>query len=212
MAERHHSPVGSHRKLSPHFNAPIHHEIAAFALFAKAERLKLADDLKRKRVVELAHIHIFVRDAGHRKSLLRRTAAHRAVYLAAAPCQAPSRRVLVGRPESVARPAENPDGLLRHVKSSLGTGEHHSASAFRGHGAIQQMEWVGHHARSQDVFGRERPSPTIDGIGMNMAVVAYGRRDGGQLLWRGAVEMHVPAGDEGELGSGEHAVGHHEFI
>ena len=74
------------------------------------------------------------------------------------------------------------------------------------------MEGVGDHAAVEDVLGGERPPPEVDGLGVDVAVVADGGGNSGEGLRSRAVDLHVPARDERELSGREHAEAHHEFV
>jgi hypothetical protein len=52
----------------------------------------------------------------------------------------------------------------------------------------------------------------VNGFGVLRPVVADGRSDDRQLFAGGAIPVHVPPGNQGELGGGEHSPGRHEFV
>ena len=61
-------------------------------------------------------------------------------------------------------------------------------------------------------LGLEGAAAAVDGVGVDVAVVADGGGDGGELLRRRAVRVHVAARDEGELGGGEESPGRDELV
>ena len=67
MAERHGPAVGGHRKVCAGSDVAVLDERAAFPGRAEAECLELPDDLERERIVELGHVDIAGREAGHGK-------------------------------------------------------------------------------------------------------------------------------------------------
>ena len=193
-------------------DVPVLDERAALARWAEAEGLELPDDLEREGIVELGHVDIAGREAGHREGGLRRAGAHETGRKGVgAGLKVPHRGHDVGRPERIAGPAEDPHGC-RAVTGTLGRGQDEGASTLGRGGAVQEMERVGNHPRGQDVSGRERSASVVDGFGVGVAVVADDGGDGGQLLGRGAVGEHVPSGHERELGCGEQPVSDDELV
>ncbi len=87
-----------------------------------------------------------------------------------------------------------------------------AAAALRRHGAVEEVERVGDHARGEDVVDGERAAAEVDGVGVHVPVVADGGGDRRHLLGRRAVHVHVAPGDEGELGRREQAPRHHELV
>src|SRR5207245_6630467 len=81
-----------------------------------------------------------------------------------------------------------------------------------GHGAVEEVVGVGDHARVQDFFAREGTFAIVDGLGVLMAVVADGGGDLGEVVGFGAVEVHVPPGDQRELGGGVEAPAGDELV
>ena len=74
------------------------------------------------------------------------------------------------------------------------------------------MERVGDHAAREDVLDGEGTPARIDRLRIGTAVVADDRSDVCHRLGGGAVQMHVAAGHQGELGGGEHAVRGDELV
>ena len=212
MAERHGPAVGGHRELCARSDVPVLDERSAFPGCAEAERLELPDDLERERIVELGHVDIAGREAGHRKGGPGRPGAHEPGRKGVGPgLKVPYRGDDVGRAEGVARTTEDPDGCLAFA-GPAGGGQDQSAAALRCHGAFEEMKGIGDHARGQNVRGRERSSSVVDRFGVGVTVGADHRRRGGHLLRRGAVGEHVPSGHERELGCGEQPVPDDELV
>ena len=214
VAERHHAAVGRDRVAPADLDGAVHHEVAALPLGAEPVGLELADDLERERVVELAHVDVGRAEPGHPERVLRGAPADVAVDQVGAPVAAEVERrwVLVRRAEVVGVAAEHVDRRLRAVGGAVAPGEHERAAPFGRHRAVEQVVRVGDHPAVEDVLGRERPAPVVHGVGMDMAVVADRRRDRRQRLGLRPVHVHVAAGDERELGRGEHAVRRDELV
>ena len=109
-------------------------------------------------------------------------------------------------------PPEDVDRRQPEVQGALGGGEEQGAAPFAGHGAVEKVEGVGDHARGQDVVACVRPAAIVDGLRVDVAVVADGRGDLRQVLGGGAVHGHVPAGDKGELQGGVHPEREDELV
>ena len=110
--------------LPPGSITAVDHEVAALALGAEPERLELADDLERERVVELAHVDVVGPEPRHRPRGLDRAAPDRAVdeIGATVAAEVPRRRVLVRRPEVVGVAAEHPDRVLARGRGAMSAG------------------------------------------------------------------------------------------
>ena len=109
VAERHHPAVGGDGELPTGLDGAAHHEVAALALGAEPERLELADDLERERVVELAHVDVGRARGPPARNASSRRAGRRAVHEVGSPVAAevPRRRVPVRGPAAVAVAAEH---------------------------------------------------------------------------------------------------------
>ena len=91
-------------------------------------------------------------------------------------------------------------------------GEDEGASALRGRRTVEEVERFGDDGRRQNVRRIERPPSVVDGLGVDVPVVAHDGGRGGQLLFAGAVRDHVAAGHEGELGGGEQPVAGDQLV
>ena len=194
VAERHQAAVGGHREPPAGRDAAVLHERAALSLGAEPERLELADDLERERVVELGHVHVIRTERRGAEHVLRGATSDVARRELGPTPHVPRRCDLVGRTERVAGPAEDPHRRRPQVAGPVGTGEHQPAAAFGGHRAVEEVERVRDHPRSEHVRRRERAAPGVHRLGVHVAVVADRRGDRRELLGGGAVHDHVPPG------------------
>ena len=117
----------------------------------------------------------------------------------------------VGRAERVAGATVDPD-RSRAVAGPLRLHQDDGAAALRRGGAVEQVEGIRHHARGQDVLGRERPASGVDRLGIVMTVGADHGRGRRHLFGRGAVGEHVAPRHERELGGSEQAVTDDELV
>ena len=149
MAEREQPAVGDERALAVDRDPPAHHEVPAFALLAEAERLELADQLERERVVELAHVDVGGAQTALRERALRGAAPAPAIAI-------PDRRRDVGHALALDRAAEQVDRLDAEVGGALGGGEHEPRAALGVDRAVEQVIGIGHHARREHVLRASR--------------------------------------------------------
>ena len=190
VAVRHDAAVGRHRVLTTRFDRAAGHEVAALTLAAEAERLELADDLERERVVELAHVDV---GRDRRPAVRKQSSAARrptVPFTRSGRRWPPSSHVggfLYAVPPLSPLPPRTYTGLPRHVGREIGAGEHDAASAFRRGRAVEEVERVGDHAAVEDVLRRERTTAAVDRAGVHVPVVADHRRDRRQRVGLGAV-------------------------
>ena len=164
-------------------HAAVGDERPAFALLAEAEPLERLQHHRRERVVDLADVDLFGRDA--RPLERERAAAGRGRLGEVVPlAHRGVRRRLAG--------AEHPHRLLRQVAGALLGGEHDRAAAVAADAAVQLGERVGDHPRALHVVDRDRVA--VVGLGIVRRVAARRHRDLGELLDRGAELVHVAAG------------------
>ena len=171
VAVRHHAAVGGDRVLPARLDRAAHHEVATLALAAEPERLELADDLERERVVELAHVDVGGPQPGGAERVLRGAPPDGAVHQVGAPVatELPRRRVLVRGPPLSLLPPRTYTGCCGRVGGEVGAGEHDAAPAFRRGRAVEEVERVGDHAAVEDVLRRERPAAVVDRLGVARA-------------------------------------------
>ncbi len=120
--------------------------------------------------------------------------------------------MLVGGTGVIDATAEDVDGLLAAVGGPVGRGQQQRAATLAGHGAIKEVERVGHHAGGQHVLDGERSPAVVGRFGVDVAVVANGGGHRGQMLGQGPVHLHVAPGDQGELQRRVHAEGDDKLI
>ena len=79
-------------------NVSVGDEGSAFALAAESERLQLANDLERERIVEFQHVHLVAPKSRVSERAVGGAGTHLTVHVIAAPAgQVPRGRVLIRR-------------------------------------------------------------------------------------------------------------------
>src|SRR5205085_8855574 len=131
---------------------------------AEAERLQLADDLEGERVIELGDVDVARAQPGGSEGVAGGGAAGVAGGRIRAPDEIPRRCDLVGGAVRVAGAAEDPDRARGEVDQSVGVGDDKGTATLRRHGAVEEMEGFGDHARGEDVGRREGSTAVVHGV------------------------------------------------
>src|ERR1700677_3416989 len=116
VAEGHGSSVRCDRMAAADGDVAVCDKRPAFALAAESERLELANDLERERIVEFQHIHVVSPKSGVAEGTLGRASADYAVHVIAAPAyEIPRGWVLIRRAVEVRAAAQHVDRLAVNV-------------------------------------------------------------------------------------------------
>ena len=160
----------------------VRDERAAFALRAEAVVLERDEDGVRVAVVELEHVDVVERDAGHAQR-----------ELAGAPGAgvdgrlAPGALVVAG---SGLAEAEQVHRRLAQVARALGRGDDDGDGAVRDQAAVEQVQRLDDPARRVVVVERHRPAVHLR-VRVQLRPRALADRDRAELIVRRAVEVHV---------------------
>ena len=171
-------------------------QCAAFPFPAIPQVFQEQDRIDRERVVELQHVDILGRQAGHLESSrprLRRPCDRKVVHLG---------NPLVGR---LGRDPEQVDGFRRAIPCPVGPRQDNRTRPVADQAAIGHGEGVAHHARTQHVLDAERAAH--GGLGILPRPGSRRHRYFRQLFARRSELVHVARGSKRVRGHQARPVG-----